>query len=83
MPFSLHGKTSLIVTELDRERLDDFDPLRDAVPDIFPDDPVLVRADEGVEVELRGDKFSLGGVSEVPTFAAVFLLCRKEAVLAD
>ena len=35
LPGSLHGKTGLAVTPIKRDELDDFDPLRDAVPEIY------------------------------------------------
>ncbi|MFA5314029.1 MAG: DNA primase small subunit PriS, partial [Methanomassiliicoccales archaeon] len=40
MPASLHGKTGMRVIEMRRDDLTDFDPLRDALPEAFPDDPV-------------------------------------------
>jgi len=83
MAGSLHGKTSLRVTEMDRDELDGFDPLRDAVPPTFGDEPVSVVAREAIDVELGGERFTLEGESEVPLYAAIFLLCRGEAILVD
>ena len=42
LPWSLHGKTGLCVIPMDREELDEFDPLLDAVPSLYPDRPVEV-----------------------------------------
>ena len=83
MPGSLHGKTSLRVTQLNREKLDDFDPLRDAVPAVFEDDPVPVSVEERVVGELGGESFSVEGEVEVPLRLALFLLCRRQATLTD
>ena len=81
LPMSLHGKTGLVVTPMDRDRLDSFDPLRDAVPEIFPDRPVEVFVRGRQEVELKGQRFQLEGRSEVPTYLALFMVGRRMATL--
>jgi DNA primase small subunit len=81
MPGSLHGKSSLMVTEMDRDSLSDFDPLRDAIPTVFGEEPVTIMTEEAIDVELGGDGFSLDGEEEVPMFLAMFLLCRRQAHL--
>ena len=82
LPFSLHGKTGLRVVAMTREELDDFDPLRDAIPPTLTDRPVRLKMAKKVDVTLRGERFGLEGDAEVPEFAALFLLCRREATLA-
>ncbi|MEM0449658.1 MAG: DNA primase catalytic subunit PriS [Methanomassiliicoccales archaeon] len=82
MPFSLHGKTGLRVVKMTRDELDDFDPLRDAVPDTLGDEPVRLLMSRKTDIVLKGERFSLQGEVEVPERAALFLLCRREAVLA-
>jgi DNA primase small subunit len=82
LPFTLHGKTGLLVVKMSRDELDEFDPLRDAVPDTFTDDPVKLITNRKIDIKLRGERFALEGEVEVPLFAAIFLLCRKEAKLA-
>jgi len=81
LPLSLHGKTGLRVTPMDRETLDAFDPLRDAVPEVFPDDEVEVFVKGRQEIELKGRRFTLEGQCEVPTYLAIFLLGRRAATL--
>jgi len=81
LPLSLHGKTGLRVTPMDRETLGPFEPLRDAVPEIYPDDEVEVFVRGHQEVELKGRRFTLEGRCEVPTYLAIFLLGRKIATL--
>jgi DNA primase small subunit len=83
LPQSLHGKTGLTVVPMSRDELDGFDPLRDAVPDMLPDDPVRLAVNDKVEIRLRGERFSLEGNTEVPTFAALFLVCRRMATMPD
>jgi DNA primase small subunit len=81
LPMSLHGKTGLRVTPMEREELDSFDPLRDAVPDIYPDRPVEVFVKKPTEIEIKGRRFNVEGRCELPTYAAVFLIGRRIATL--
>jgi len=81
LPFSLHGKTGLRVMAMKRADLDGFDPLRDAVPETLSDRSVNVRMTKKVDLKIRGESFRLEGDTEVPEFAALFLLCRREATL--
>ncbi|MEM3445764.1 MAG: DNA primase catalytic subunit PriS, partial [Thermoplasmata archaeon] len=83
LPFTLHGKTGLVVKEMSREEFEEFEPLLDAVPGVYSDKPVRVEILKADEIQLRGEKFSLReGITEVPEFAAMFLLCRGMAKLA-
>ena len=81
LPLSLHGKTGLRVTPMERDELDSFDPLKDAVPDLYPDRPVEVFVRKPSVVELKGRRFQLEGRCEVPTYAAVFMVGRRIATL--
>lgn len=82
LPSSLHGKTGLRVTQLTRSGLEDFEPLRDAVPDIFSDEPVAIHVKKPVKINLKDESFNLKkGRTEVPEYAAIFLLCRRGAEL--
>jgi DNA primase small subunit len=81
LPGSLHGKTGLKVVTLTRDEMADFDPLRDAVPEVFPDRPVKVVLKEGTDVTIRGFRARGSGPSEVPAYAAVFLVLRRWATL--
>jgi DNA primase small subunit len=83
LPGSLHGKTSLRVTELERSQLEEFDPLRDAVPEVFSDDPVTIFMDDEEDIRLKGERFVLKEGGEVPSFVAIFLFCRRQARLAE
>jgi DNA primase small subunit len=81
LPWSLHGKTGLRVTPMDREELDQFDPLRDAVPALYPDRPVEVFVRKPSVVELKDRTFTVEGRCEVPTYAAIFMIGRRIATL--
>jgi len=82
MPSSLHGKTGLVVTPLTRDAIDDFRPLRDAVPPTWTDDPVPVRIADKINLEIRGEAFNLApGVDDVPQYLAIFLAARGLAAV--
>jgi len=82
LPGSLHGKTGLKVVTLTRDQMNDFDPLRDAVPGTFPDRPVKVLLKEGTSIRIRGCQVQGSGQIEVPAYAALFLVLRRWATLA-
>jgi len=79
LPGSVHGKTGLRVTPLTRNELDDFEPLRDAVPSSYSDDPTKITLNRKYEFDMKGEHFSLSGETEVPEYAAVFLVGRRVA----
>ncbi|MDY6964770.1 MAG: DNA primase catalytic subunit PriS [Halobacteriota archaeon] len=74
-PTSIHGGSSLQVTPLKMDQMDDFDPLSDAV--IFGDDSTSVKVTKPCEIFIRGENFKLSeGEETLPEYAAVFLMCR-------
>jgi len=79
LPGSVHGKSGLRVTPLTRDELTDFDPLRDAVPKEYYSDAVKITMKRDTEITVRGERMSLKGETEVPEYAAVFLVGRKMA----
>ena len=79
LPGSVHGKSGLRVTPITREQLTDFDPLQMAVPDAYSDEPVKITMRKPTDLDMKGEHFSLKGETEVPEFAAVFLIGRKMA----
>lgn len=81
MPTSIHGKSSFRVTPMSLGELEGFDPLKHAIA--FPDDPVGVEGTANAEIPLRGDLYRVkkGERVELPTFAAMFMFCRGQAVL--
>jgi DNA primase small subunit len=79
-PGSLHGKTGMKVMEVNKDDIDDYEPLRDAVA--LSDDPVKVNVSAPVRQYLGGEEFSLGpGETEVPLFLGYFLVARRLATL--
>jgi len=80
LPGTLHGGSGLVVTPVDRDDLDAFDPLRDAVPDRFVGREIRIECEAERTVELNGRRISLqSGTNTVPEFAGVFLMARGEA----
>ncbi len=83
LPGSLHGGSGLEVQRLDRDELDGFDPLADAVPETFVGHEITVYAREPVTVELRGESFRIQeGVSSVPEYIGVFAMARGHVTKA-
>ncbi|WP_424004286.1 DNA primase small subunit PriS [Haloarcula salina] len=80
LPGSLHGGSGLEVQRLDRDALDAFDPLTDAVPETFRGHEITVEVTDGGPVELGGDSFTLeAGNHSVPEHVGVFLMARGRA----
>ena len=79
LPGSVHGKSGLRVTPITRQELTDFDPLQMAVPDEYSDDPIKITMRRDSKLDMKGEHFSLSGETEVPEYAAVFLIGRKMA----
>ena len=75
----MHGKSGLRVTPITRSQLTDFDPLQMAVPEEYSDDPVKITMRRPSTLDMKGERFTLEGETEVPEFAAVFLISRKMA----
>lgn len=74
-PSSLHGGSGFRVTPLTIDGLEDFDPLFDAV--VFGGESVPVVVVKPCSLEMRGESFALAeGPSELPAYAAVFLMAR-------
>jgi len=67
-----------------RDELDDFDPLLDALPESYSSEPVTVNVKKGTEIRINGEMFNLDvGVTEVPEYAAVFLVGRRIADIGN
>jgi len=82
LPSSIHGKSGLEVVPLTRDRLETFEPLRDAVPAAYSDEPVPMRVSRPVKINLRGETFNLTpGIVPLPEYAAAFLACRQMATV--
>lgn len=84
LPGSLHGKTGLKVMPITRDELNGFDPLLDALPESYTSDPITVNVKRKTDIKINGERFDLNiGVTEVPEYAAVFLVGRRIADIGD
>jgi DNA primase small subunit len=80
LPGSLHGGTGLRVCRIDRDDLDAFDPLSDAVAETFRGERIMVDVTDPLSVSLGGGKFNLdAGVQSVPEHVGVFAMARGHA----
>ncbi len=84
LPGSLHGKTGLKVMPITRDELNGFDPLMDALPESYTSDPITVNVKRKTDIKINDERFDLDiGVTEVPEYAAVFLVGRRIADIGD
>ena len=79
LPGSLHGKTGLRVHTITRDQLTDYNPLMYAVPDVYTDDPVKITMKKDMDLKMLDFDSRLSGETEVPEYAAAFLIGRKYA----
>ena len=80
LPGSIHGGSGLAVKRIDRDAIDSFDPLVDAVPETFTSHEITVDVTDGGRVELHGDTFTVEEREvTVPEYLGVFLMCRGRA----
>jgi DNA primase small subunit len=77
-PGSLHGGSGFQVKTLTFEELKSFDPLSDSL--VFSDKPTKVRILRPFSFSLKGQDFEVAeGQTEIPEYAAVYLMCRGVA----
>ncbi|UAL07740.1 MAG: DNA primase catalytic subunit PriS [Candidatus Methanogranum gryphiswaldense] len=80
LPGSVHGKTGLRVSPISRDELTEYNPLFNAVPESYSDEPVKITMKRPYELMIKDQRISLKtGETEVPEFAAIFLIGRREA----
>jgi DNA primase small subunit len=82
MDGTLHGKTGLLKVEFPVERLENFDPFVEAVA--FKEGTMKVSVSDAPEFRLGGKMFGpyRNEVVELPTAAAVLLVCKGRAEVA-
>ncbi|MEM4039449.1 MAG: DNA primase catalytic subunit PriS [Thermoplasmata archaeon] len=82
LPGSLHGKTSLIVTPVSINEIDDFNPLRDAVCSKIFSNIIKVNILKNVSINFLNEHYNLKeGEEEIPESLALFLILRNLAKL--
>lgn len=82
LPMSLHGGTGFAVKPMKRDELDDFNPLRDAVPDVYGDEKIGVFVENKQKIRLKENEFRIKGKEMVPEYLAMFLILSGRGSLA-
>lgn len=80
-PNSLHGKTGFQVKKISKDQFENFDPLEDAVPEIFLKGHIKIQVVKNYEIKIMGENFKIekDEIAEFPTFAAIFLVLSGNA----
>lgn len=80
LPYSLHGKTGLMVKPVDINDLKNFNPLNDAIAPSFSGSESRVNILRNFRMEFSGQSFDMApGEEVVPTDLAVFMVAGKYA----
>ncbi|HDN95737.1 MAG TPA: DNA primase catalytic subunit PriS [Thermoplasmatales archaeon] len=80
LPGSLHGKTGFRVTKVNVDKIEEFEPLRDAV--VFKDNKVKIKVEKPFKIKMMDEEYDLKkGVAKVPEYLAVFAIARKFATI--
>ena len=80
-PYSLHGKTGFQVVNVEIDRFNEFNPLKDAIPSEFKNDEVKINVTKPFEIDLNGLNFKLEGNEVVPTYTAIYAILSGRANL--
>lgn len=78
---SLNGNTGLQVTTVEFDKITEFAPFEDAIPDKFRGNEVTVTVEKDDEVWLDGEMYSVeeGEEAAVPEFVGIHLLAKETA----
>ena len=80
VPGSLHGGSALKVCSIDRDEIEDFDPLVDAVPEVYTTQEIKIELENDRTVNLAGETYEVpAGEAVVPEYVGMFLMARGEA----
>lgn len=78
LPGSLHGTSSMKVISLEKNELEYFEPLNDAV--VFGENSVKLKVTEPFKMQMKGKDFDLEvGEQQLPEYVAMHLMCRGVA----
>jgi len=83
VPETLHGSTGLLAKKIIFNSLSSFNALEESV--VFGNDPVKLFVSRAPKIRIGGESFGPfeNQETELPEFAAVFLLCHGAATLAE
>ncbi len=78
-PASLHGKSGLMVMTLSPDKVEEFDPLTEAIPPIFQDNSE-VNVTKRIKLDFEGARHEVQeGYTLLPTYAALFAVLKGSA----
>lgn len=79
-PNSLHGKTGMRVLDINPEKVEDFNPLVDAIPEEFKVDKTYVIINKPTKLEILGEEIDLReGLYNLPLCKALFSVLKGNA----
>lgn len=82
MPDSLHGKTGLKVTKVNKNNLDNFKPFREAIPQNFRNNKIKVKPKENIERILNKEiNIEKEKVKELKEYDAIYLMLNDKVEL--
>ncbi len=84
LPTSIHGGSFLKVQKIMIDELDDFDPLKDAIPEVLTDKKYEIQFEDLPEVEhisIKGELFNIEEKMKIPEYALPFLITKFQAKL--
>jgi DNA primase small subunit len=83
MPDSLHGETGLLAQRIDIKKFDNYNWTKQ--PIVFSDKPIKVYVSSAHEFILNNQSFGpyKEQFVELPEYAAIYLICKKVAILAE
>jgi len=83
VPYSLHGKTGLVATPVEIDELKSFNPLNDAVCEIFKGTSKRIKMTDDLTINMCDTQYDLKNSNEyeVPEYLALFVCCRRKGVL--
>jgi DNA primase small subunit len=83
LPGSLHGRTGFVVTRIERDDIESFDPFADAVAEQFTGREIDVEITEETDVTALGTDYEFEcGPTTVPEAVGIYLMAQGVAELA-
>ncbi len=76
LTYSLHGKTGFMVKPLSLKEFKYFNPLKDAIPQIFKINQSKIITKNRISIKLNDENYEIDGEECVPDYVAIFLIAR-------
>ena len=80
LPGSLHGKTAMMVRQVELDSLGSFNPLTEAIPDVFRTGEELVEIRTKTSIIMNNQSFDLNaGKDKLPRYLALYMVASGKA----